>query len=139
MLIRIEFVRNPKAVRVKGFIAKLLPDNPADQCLEFCRARVPRYAKNGVLVGGEYELEEGVPYIVRRDDSSWKNSRQEYQLVVVQDGKLECIAWINYDNGTPSFSSKQVKECYVRTGKPIAALVEFWKEVSSNGEALFSC
>ena len=129
MLVKVNLVYNPKAARVKGFVARLYPDRDPEDSLDFLKAAIPQFSKNGVLVAGEFDLEVGVPYIIRSDDSSHRNSRQRYDLVVLrEDGKLETVASIFYDNNTPSFNPPEVKYHYARHGKPIQALWSYWQE-----------
>jgi len=135
MLIKVELVQNPKAMRKRGFVAKLHLDKPTDQCLEFLKAGIPEYSKSGVLVAGEFDLNEGDFYIVRKDTSSHKNSRQCYELITLKNGTLTVIAAIDYLNGTPSFfpaiAQDFLKAIYARSKNPIHALHEYAKHFTS--------
>jgi hypothetical protein len=131
MLVKVNLVCNPKAARVRGFVARLYPDRDPENSLDFLKAAIPRFSKNGMLVGGEFDLEVGVPYIIRSDDSSHRNSRQRYDLVVLkEDGRLETVASIFYDNNTPSFDPPELKYHYAQHRKPIRALWSYWQEKS---------
>jgi hypothetical protein len=138
-LVKIELVRNPKAIAVKPFVAKLLPHQKPDECLEFLRAAIPKYAKNGVLVEGEYELEIGAPYVIRTDWSSHLNSRFSYDLVVFDGQELQTIASIDIVNRSPSFKPSSLKFLYAQYRNPVAALWAYWSSLQEAKEVSEEC
>jgi hypothetical protein len=130
-LVKIQLVWNPKAIAIKPFVAKLLADKESpDECLEFERAAVPKFAKNGVLIEGEYELQIGVPYIVRVDWSSHRNRRYSYNLVILDGQELKTLASIDIVNNSPSFKPNDLKFFYARYRNPIATLWAYWRSLS---------
>jgi hypothetical protein len=129
-LVKIELVRNPKAIAVKPFVARLLPHQKPDECLEFLRAAIPKYAKNGVLVEGEYELEIGAPYV---------NSRFSYDLVVFDGQELKTVASIVIVNRSPSFKPSSLKLLYARYRNPVAALWAYWSSLQEAKEVSEEC
>jgi hypothetical protein len=134
-LVKIELVRNPKAIATKPFVARLLADKESpDECLEFEKAAIPKFAKNGVLIEGEYELQIGVPYVVRVDWSSHRNARYSYDLIIFDGQELRTLASIDFDNRSPSFKPSDLKFFYAKYRNPIAALWAYWRSLSqANG------
>jgi len=130
VLVKLELVQNPKAASVKPFVAKLLEDRPPSQCLEFIAAAVPKFAKKRVLVGGEYDLEEKVPYLVRYDKSYYGIRMYSYELVILIDGELRNLAVIDYVEGTQFFSPPELEMLYAQYRSPIAALWAFWRKIT---------
>jgi len=83
VIVHIHLVRNPKAAG-KGWVYDL----DADQ---FLRALNPVFS-HGVLVEGDFELEEGKHYLVCSCESSHKHSRYSYELIKVENGEVVTIA-----------------------------------------------
>jgi hypothetical protein len=133
-LVRIELVRNPKAIAAKPFVARLCDDRSPDNCLEFLKPAIPKFAKSGVLEAGEYELEIGVPYIVRVDWSSHRNARYSYDLVIFDGQELKTLASIDIINRSPSFKPNDLKFFYARHRSPIAALWAYWRSLIETKE-----
>ena len=120
-------IRNPKAYGSKGFFVEIKPNGE----LNFQRAVVPKFHK-GLLIGGEFEIEEGKVYIHREDRSSHKHSRQVYALYVAKE-ELEKVAEIIIEDRNLGFYPEELKEVYVevkKTGKNnvvVNTLIEYAK------------
>ncbi len=112
----VSLVTNAKAARMKGWVAKVDIEKGD---IEFLRPIEEERAKNGMLVGGTYDFEEGNFYIIASDDSSHRNPVQMYQLVICENYELHEIANITFTRGK-SFSGEsdevvqQLKEIYKR-------------------------
>jgi hypothetical protein len=133
-LVKIELVKNPKAITAKPFVAKLCDDRPPDSCLEFLKAVVPKFAKNSILEAGEYQLEIGVPYIVRVDWSSHRNARYSYDLIIFDGQEMKTLASIDFVNRSPSFKPNDLKFFYAKYLNPIAALWAYWRSLNETVE-----
>jgi len=124
ILVGLVLVANPKAARVRPFVARIKQDGQ----LEFLKAAVPWFSSNS-FVGGKYRLNVGDLVITRRDTSSHKNICMRYTLYRVTEGGLDEIAWIMFYNRTAEFSSKELEEIYAvtedDTSRAIAALVQY--------------
>jgi len=107
--IKLSLVSNPKVASSKPFVAKIVGDN-----IEFVRPIIPEYARNGMLVGGEYEFETNCYYIIREDNSSHRHSVQSYKLVYFDGSELREIARITKYDRNIDFSAEELKEIYAK-------------------------
>jgi len=117
----ITLLSNPR-VGGKGWVARVDLDAGSINFL-------PRV--EGSRARATFEFEEGNFYIIARDDSSWKNSRQYYELYLAKNGELEEIASINFINRARSFEAiddelnSVMKKAYMNasTNKTTTALI----------------
>jgi len=130
-LVDFDLVRNSKAMRSKGFVARIKENGE----IEFLRAAIPQFSKGGALVSGEYKVRAGDVLIVKYDDSSHKNAIINYTLVKVEEnGSVNDVAQISFVNGYVEFSDDDLRVIYANVSKnegkskPITALVNYAKE-----------
>jgi hypothetical protein len=134
MLVRVRLCRNPKAIKVKPFVARLVCNAEPDSCLEFLRPITQVRAKNGIPIKAEYDLSDQIPYVVRTDESSHQNPRYTYRLVILDGQELKTIASIEFVRDYPTnISPPELKNFYSQYRKPVAALWAFWRFLSSQG------
>jgi len=126
---QITLQRNPKATRAKTFVAEI---DAVQGNIRFVKPVKGTWG-NGV-VKGLYELEEGKYYLMRRDESSHKNARIIYEVVVPKGGKLETVAKVIYGNGSKDFETKKEWETklqrHLYNTPTITGLVNFVTEIS---------
>jgi len=103
ILHKIELVRNPKTG--KGWVYNLTDD-------VWMRAINPKFNKNGVLWQGDFPLEAGKKYLVKVDDSSWKNTWETYQILTVQNGEVKILAVWERNNGNYKFSDATLEKAF---------------------------
>lgn len=114
-------IGNPKVGR-KGWVARVDVDAGT---IDF----LPRV--EGSRARATFEFEDGNFYIIARDTSSWKNSRQYYELYLAKDGELEELASISFENRARAFDAvdddmlEVLKKAYMNAGtnKTTTALI----------------
>jgi len=102
VLHKIELVRNQKTG--KGWVYNLSDD-------VWMRAINPKFS-NGVLWQGDFALEEGKKYLVKIDESSWKNTWETYQILTVQNGEVKTLATWERNNGNYKFYDASVEKAF---------------------------
>jgi len=113
----IQLIRNSKAAKIKGWIALVNFDKDD---IEFLKPIDTQCSKAGTLVSGTYRFVNGNLYVIARDLSSHKNSRQSYGLYLA-DNELKMVAEIYFSEGR-EFNAcdddirQQLRETYSKQG-----------------------
>jgi len=76
----------------------------------FLRAINPVFGKNGVIISGTFVFEEGKYYLVKYDDSSWKNNIEEYYIKTVKDGQVVDVITFTRKRGHYKFDDPKLDE-----------------------------
>jgi hypothetical protein len=105
ILHKIELVRNPKTG--KGWVYNLTDDT-------WMRALNPKFSKGGVIFEGEYLLEAGKKYLVKVDESSWKNVWETYQIFTLQNGEVKTLASWERNNGNYKFTDETLQKHFTQ-------------------------
>jgi hypothetical protein len=130
MIVKIKLSENPKAALSKPpFVARLVYNSSdPDKCVEFVHPIERKCGKNGIIKEAEFMLEEGTPYIIRKNFSSHRNLRYTYELVIPTGGELKIIATITFINRSVVIEPQELKIYYAQYQRPIACLWAFYRD-----------
>ena len=103
MLKRIELVRNPKVGT--GWVYNITDG-------KWMKAINPHWVK-GTIVEADFLFEENKYYLVKYDDSSWKNIREYYEILKVENDELKKVASFSRYNGNYEFEDEKIKQLFI--------------------------